>query len=391
MKYHFYANLEKEGHFYNISFPDFPDIHTFGDDITDAIDMAENVLGGYLITMEDNKEIIPEPSDYKELSKGLSSNEQLQLIFVNTEVARSKEKNKSVNKMVTLPQYLVELGKEKKLNFSQILQNALREELHINNKSVGNTTNINFEKAMETLKRKTSTEVAIGFDDKGNIKMHNFKTDGNMIVGGTVGTGKSVVVKQMILSAMMQYNSNDVKFILYDPKCVEFKPYEKTSYLYSHVLHDDIELEKVLNKVKSELHKRQMELKKPGYRDLNKFTSLVIVIDEFSDLGIQNASVVSLIKELAKAGTEFGIHFIIGTQMARANIITKELKQYFRSRVALKLNNNIESEIVLDEKGAEKLRNHGSMLYKNNGGELIKLQSDFIYDDKIEDICANLK
>ncbi|MBO0377095.1 FtsK/SpoIIIE domain-containing protein [Staphylococcus warneri] len=383
MKYHFYVNLEKEGHFYNISFPDFPDIHTFGDGITDAIDVAENVLGGYLITMEDNKELIPEPSDYKELSKGLSSNEQLQLIFVNTEVARAKEKNKSVNKMVTLPQYLVELGKEKKLNFSQILQNALREELHINNKSVGNATNINFEKAMENLKRKTSTEVAIGFDDKGDIKMHNFKTDGNIIVGGTTGVGKSVVMKQMILSAMMQYDPDDVKFVLYDPKCVEFKPYEKTSYLYSHVLHDDNELEKVLSKVKSELHKRQ--------RELNKFTSLVIVIDEFSDLGIQNASVVSLIKELAKAGTEFGIHFIIGTQMARANIITKELKQYFRSRVALKLNNNIESEIVLDEKGAEKLRNHGSMLYKNNGGELIKLQSDFIYDDKIEDICANLK
>ena len=96
MKYYFYAKLEKEGHFYNVSFPDFPDIHTIGDGISDAVDMAEDALGEYLIIMEDGKEIIPEPTDYQELSKGLTSNEQLQLIFLYKEVARVYEKNKSV-------------------------------------------------------------------------------------------------------------------------------------------------------------------------------------------------------------------------------------------------------------------------------------------------------
>lgn len=403
MKYYFYAKLEKEGHFYNVSFPDFPDIHTIGDGISDAVDMAEDALGEYLIIMEDGKEIIPEPTDYQELSKGLTSNEQLQLIFVNTEVARAKEKNKSVNKMVTLPQYLVALGKEQKLNFSQILQNALREELHINNERTGNEMKINFETAMDKMNIKSPTKIAIGFDDKGDIKMHDFKTDGNIIMAGMTGSGKSVILNQMILSGMMQYNPEDLKFVLYDPKRMEFKPFEKTSYLYSHVMYDDTELEKVLSKVKSELHKRQRDLTKLGYRDVDKYNAdakmgeleqynhLIIVIDEFSDLGIQNGSVINLIKEIAKVGTAFGIHFIVSTQTPRANILSKELKQYFYSRVALKLNNKTESEIVLDEKGAEKLRNHGSMLYKNKIGNVIKLQGDFISDEKIKDICANLQ
>lgn len=403
MKYNFYARLEKEGHFYNVSFPDFPDIHTFGDGIADAIDMAEDALGDYLVTMEDEKEIIPEPSNYRELSKDLTSIEQLQLIFVNTEVARAKEKNKSVNKMVTLPQYLVALGKEQKLNFSQILQNAIREELHINNERVGGAMNINFETAMEKMSIKTPTKIAVGFDDKGDIKMHDFKADGNIIMAGMTGSGKSIVINQMILSGMMQYDPEDLKFVLYDPKCMEFKPYENTSYLYSHVMYDDVELEKVLSKIKSELHKRQRDLKKLGYRDIDKYNAyaktnaleqynhLIIVIDEFSVLGIQNGSVINLIKEMAKIGTAFGIHFIVSTQTPRANFITEDLKQFFSSRVALKLNTELESDIVLGEKGAEKLKNHGSILYKDKNGDMIKLQSDFISDDKIEDICANLK
>lgn len=102
MKYHFYAVLQQEANNYNVYFPDFPGAITFGNDIEDAVFMAQDAIGGHLLVMEDDGEDIPEPSEYRDLADNLKANEQLQLITVNTKLVRMKEANKSVNKMVTL-------------------------------------------------------------------------------------------------------------------------------------------------------------------------------------------------------------------------------------------------------------------------------------------------
>ncbi|UXS22602.1 type II toxin-antitoxin system HicB family antitoxin [Staphylococcus delphini] len=131
MKYHFYAVLQQEGKDYNVYFPDLPGAITFGNDIEDAVFMAQDALEGHLLVMEDDGDDIPEPSEYKKLVNNLEVNEQLQLVTVDTKLVRIKEENKTVNKMVTLPKYMVVLGKEKGINFSQTLQRALKEELNI--------------------------------------------------------------------------------------------------------------------------------------------------------------------------------------------------------------------------------------------------------------------
>lgn len=131
MKYHFYAVLQQEGDDYNVYFPDLPGAITFGNDIEDAVFMAQDALEGHLLVMEDDGDDIPRPSEYKELANVLEANEQLQLVTVDTKLVRIKEENKTVNKMVTLPKYMVVLGKEKGINFSQTLQRALKEELNI--------------------------------------------------------------------------------------------------------------------------------------------------------------------------------------------------------------------------------------------------------------------
>ncbi|REI16760.1 type II toxin-antitoxin system HicB family antitoxin [Staphylococcus felis] len=131
MKYHFYAVLQQEGNDYNVYFPDLPGAITFGNDIEDAVFMAQDALEGHLLVMEDDGDDIPAPSEYKELVDDLKANEQLQLVTVDTKLVRIKEENKTVNKMVTLPKYMVVLGKEKGVNFSQTLQRALKEELNI--------------------------------------------------------------------------------------------------------------------------------------------------------------------------------------------------------------------------------------------------------------------
>lgn len=131
MKYHYYAILEKEGNYYNVSFPDLSGALTFGYGIEEAVEMASDALGGHLLVLEEDKDIIPKASEYHELAKNLEENQQLQLVTVDTKVISAREENKTVNKMVTLPKYMVELGKSRKVNFSQTLQRALKEELNI--------------------------------------------------------------------------------------------------------------------------------------------------------------------------------------------------------------------------------------------------------------------
>lgn len=131
MKYHYYAVFEKNVDGYNIYFPDLDGCFSCAMTIDEALRMSKDALEGYLLICEEDGDEIKKPSSYHELSKNLKENEVLQLVTADTDFVRIREKNKSVNKMVTLPKWLIELGKEKKINFSQVLQEALKKELEI--------------------------------------------------------------------------------------------------------------------------------------------------------------------------------------------------------------------------------------------------------------------
>lgn len=91
MKYHFYAMLEKEDNYYNVTFPDLPGAITYGNNMNEAVEMATDVLGGHLLVMEDDEEVIPKPSDYIDLSCEIDKHQQLQLIVADTQIVRDKE------------------------------------------------------------------------------------------------------------------------------------------------------------------------------------------------------------------------------------------------------------------------------------------------------------
>ena len=131
MKYMYYAVFTQEKDYIDITFPDLEGCITFGDNLEEALYMSKDALEGYLLVLEDEKMSIPKPSTYQELQTKLNDNQQLQLINVDTDFIRRREENKAVNKMVTLPKWLVDLGKEKKVNFSQVLQQALKNELGV--------------------------------------------------------------------------------------------------------------------------------------------------------------------------------------------------------------------------------------------------------------------
>lgn len=131
MKYMYYAVFTQEKDYIDITFPDLKGCITFGDNLEEALYMSKDALEGYLLVLEDEKMSTPKPSTYQELQAKLNDNQQLQLINVDTDFIRRREENKAVNKMVTLPKWLVDLGKEKKINFSQVLQQALKNELGV--------------------------------------------------------------------------------------------------------------------------------------------------------------------------------------------------------------------------------------------------------------------
>lgn len=132
MKYYYYAIFEEDEGRYSIFFPDLPGCFSCADSIEEALVMAKDALEGYLIICEEDNDELKNPSSYKELNANLKDNQILQLISADTDFVRMREKNKAINKMVTLPKWLIELGKEKKVNFSQILQEALKKELGLN-------------------------------------------------------------------------------------------------------------------------------------------------------------------------------------------------------------------------------------------------------------------
>lgn len=132
-KYMYVAHFEweEESDAYNVSFPDIPGCLTFGTDVADAIYMAKDALEGYLLVSEDEGDVIPEASSYQSFSQLVREKDFIHYVEADTEAARKREDQKVVNKMVTLPNYLVQLGKENNINFSALLQQALKNELNI--------------------------------------------------------------------------------------------------------------------------------------------------------------------------------------------------------------------------------------------------------------------
>lgn len=134
MKYNYLAIFEadKANGGYSISFPDFPGAMSEADSLSEAIFNAREVLEIFAIMYEDEGKDFPKPSSFKALASQLSGDDDvLQAIAVDTDLVRERERSKIVNKTVTLPSWLVEVGKERKINFSQLLAKAIREELQV--------------------------------------------------------------------------------------------------------------------------------------------------------------------------------------------------------------------------------------------------------------------
>ena len=246
--------------------------------------------------------------------------------------------------------------------------------------------------------------VALGKDIGGNVIVSNLAKMPHLLIAGTTGSGKSVCVNSMILSLLYKSTPDEVRMIMIDPKMVEFVVYNGMPHLYVPVVTDAKKAAGALQWAVVEMLKRYRLFSEAGVRELSAYNAIqkdhgeetlpqvVIFIDELADLMmVASKEVEESVCRVAQMGRAAGMHLVIATQSPRADVITGLMKANIPSRIALSVSGPLESRIILDQQGAEKLLGNGDMLYSPIGSKPIRLQGAFVTDEEREEIINFVK
>lgn len=254
--------------------------------------------------------------------------------------------------------------------------------------------------------QKSKLNVALGKDITGNVICADLTKMPHLLVAGTTGSGKSVCMNTMIISILYNASPDDVKLVMIDPKQVEFTIYNGIAHLDVPVVTDARKAAGALGWAVSEMEKRYRIFSENQVRDikgynkkanasdeLQKMHHIVIFIDELSDLMmVAPKEVEDSICRLAQMARAAGIHLVIATQSPRADIITGLIKANIPSRIALKVSNGMESRIIMDQGGAEKLLGNGDMLFLPVGtSKPVRIQGCYISDEEVETVVNHIK
>lgn len=249
---------------------------------------------------------------------------------------------------------------------------------------------------------------AVGKDIEGNIVIGDIASMPHMLIAGTTGSGKSVFTNSIILNILFHAAPDEVKLILIDPKKVEFPMYNGIPHLLIPVVTDPLKAAGALGWAVNEMMRRYKLFEANSTKNLedynqfvdenpelerDKLAQIVIVIDEFADLMLAAKSEVEeSVMRLAQLARAAGMHMIIATQSPRTDVITGLIKANIPSRTALSVSNNVDSRVILDEIGAEKLLGKGDLLYKPVGlPKPVRIQSGFASTSEIRNVVKFLK
>ena len=253
---------------------------------------------------------------------------------------------------------------------------------------------------------KSKLSFAVGKDIGGNCIIGNIAKLPHMLIAGTTGSGKSVCMNSLILSLLYKATPDEVRLIMIDPKMVELGIYNGIPHLFIPVVTDPKKAAGALQWAVVEMLKRYRLFSEAQVRDLASYNALqknepdgqtlpqvVIVIDELADLMLCAAKEVEeSICRVAQMGRAAGMHLIIATQRPSADVITGLMKANIPSRIAFAVASAMESRIILDTAGAEKLVGRGDMLYAPLGeGKPKRVQGCFISSEEIERVVNFVK
>ena len=253
---------------------------------------------------------------------------------------------------------------------------------------------------------KSKSSFAVGKDIGGTCIVGNIAKLPHMLIAGTTGSGKSVCMNSIIISLLYKASPEDVKLIMVDPKMVELGIYNGIPHLLIPVVTDPKKAAGSLQWAVTEMMRRYKAMSDAGVRDLESYNSIieaegegtklpqvVVIIDELADLMLVAAKEVEeSICRIAQMGRAAGIHLVIATQRPSADVITGLMKANIPSRIAFAVASAMESRIILDTQGAEKLVGKGDMLYAPIGnGKPLRVQGCFVSDPEVEAVATYVK
>ena len=234
---------------------------------------------------------------------------------------------------------------------------------------------------------------ALGVEVDGKPRYEDLSKMPHLLIAGSTGSGKSVCINTIIASLIIKNTPKTIRFLLIDPKMVELSLYEGIPHLLMPVVKDRKMAVKVLKMAVAWMEYRYKLLAKVGAKSLESYNSktgdykpyIVIIIDEFADLILtQGKEVEGPIARLAQMARAVGIHLIVATQRPSVDVITGIIKANFPVRIAFKVPSKVDSRVILDTIGAEKLLGKGDMLYIPPGSsEPQRLHGAFISEDEI--------
>lgn len=251
-------------------------------------------------------------------------------------------------------------------------------------------------------KSKSKLVISMGLDVSGNPIIADIGKMPHVLVAGTTGSGKSVLVNSFICSLLFRASPQEVKLILIDPKRVEFTSFNGIPHLLTPVI---VEVEKILSALKwamGEMDRRYKLFAErgvrniEGYNELSGFQALpyiVIVVDELADLMMfAPVEVEDAIARIAQMARATGIHLVIATQRPSVNVITGLIKANIPARIAFNVSSMIDSRVIIDSPGAEKLLGRGDMLYiPPDQAKPTRIQGAFVSEKEVKKLVDFLK
>lgn len=262
--------------------------------------------------------------------------------------------------------------------------------------------------------------IAMGKDAYGDPAVIDLASTPHLLVAGTTGAGKSVFVNTLLVSLIIKFSPKKLRLIMLDPKQLELALYQNLPHLIMPVVTDPSIASAALMWAIDEMERRYSLLKDFSVKNIEGFNEkfknlndekfkkvkkyypendlenfelpyIVIVVDEFADLMLSKSgkAIETSISRLAAKARASGIHIVLATQRPSTDIITGVIKANFPTRVSFRVFTNIDSRVILDGVGAEKLLGKGDMLFKQ-GIDILRMHSAFVHEDEIESLVEKL-
>ncbi len=256
-------------------------------------------------------------------------------------------------------------------------------------------------------KKGVEIPVVLGKDITGESKIVDLVQTPHLLIAGATGSGKSVCVNSIICSILYKRRPEDVRLILIDPKIVELKLYNDIPHLLTPVITEPKRAFQALQYCIYEMERRYALLDALGVRDIRAYNRklkkgkyaaeplpyIVVIVDEFADLiATSGKELEATLARLAAMARAIGIHLVLATQRPSIDVITGLIKANVPSRIAFMVANKIDSRIILDSVGADKLLGQGDMLFASSWDpSLTRIQGAFVSDDEVERLTDYVK